>query len=622
MSDVQNNPDNYMIVISDSATAEVIAVAGEFAGTFGIIKDVGLFSEVTGLGSFIYFSVEPSLVEDYQIAVSQNGNILAIVARDNILLDEASKRLKDFGSEANFNEIGLKYNTSVVSVLSCNDGTEIGDCSIDKPNVCEITNIGRRGLDVGFNSNCGLCGCAKGFECGFDNSCVLPKPLGPFADVSVNAPISLVEGEIGEVIISVIPNKRVSGMTIGVDVSDQEGILFSEASPSASITFDDQIVWVGSSSKISSEGISVEYRFKVKSERVGELTIAGRASAEGLSNDESVSFRISMNIEAAPCVESWSCGEFSPASCPVSGERTRVCSDVNVCGTQNDKPVEREACVFQPRCVESGDADLDIFTPGSVSLEGDILSDSCAAGFAREYACDADDNRVEDSFRCDVCNIGGTACISVRSCELGETQDHSCPDGNVINDYFVCNLNGDGYVDNPRVELECPSEQSPMNDLFNSLMSDSAVSPVGIVGSVASRTDNQGMIGIAGRFGISDVRLDTEGSIENIGRSVILVGGPCVNSAVADLQSQGKFPFACSGVKGWPGGGNFKLVHHVKDAFGSGSDAIVVAGTRAEDTLALARQVRDFSSNSGLFGGIGMACENVDGAVCTSIVQN
>ncbi len=620
MEDVRSNPDGYRVVIDESATGAEIVSAGEFAGAFGLVSDVEIWNERSS-GDYVYFLIDSDLLEDYQIGVSQEGNILAVVARDVSLLDDAVESLKNFDTNIDFMEVGVRFVEGIGSVLSCDDGTEIGDCSLDKPKVCEITNVARSGLSLGFSNSCSLCGCDAGLECNsLDNLCVVPTPLGPFADIEIISPDSLVEGEKGEVVISVTPSRDVKGVTVGVDASDQASVLFSDADPSAGIAFDDQIVWVGSSSQVSSEGTSVEYRFKVKSSGVGELTIAGRASAEGLSSDESVPFSISVNIEAAPCVESWSCGEFSPASCPVSGERTRVCSDVNACGSENDKPVEFESCIYQPRCVESGDNGLDIFVAGNVSFDGSYSIDSCVLGLANDSACTDDNTLVESSFRCDVCNSAGTACVQERLCVVGDVQEFNCPDGSLISDYYVCNINGNGYERSTGVE--CPPEQAPMNDLFNSLIDDSAVSPVGIIGSAASRTDNQGLIGIAGRFGISDIRLDSEGGIENIGGPVILVGGPCVNSAVADLQSEGKFPFACSGVNGWPGGGNFRMAHHIKNAFGDGNDAVVVAGTRAEDTLALARQVRDFSSNSELFKGVGMVCEDASGSVCTSIVQN
>ncbi|MBI4895460.1 MAG: S-layer protein [Candidatus Aenigmarchaeota archaeon] len=76
-------------------------------------------------------------------------------------------------------------------------------------------------------------------------------------------------------------------------------------------------------------------------------------------------------------------------------------------------------------------------------------------------------------------------------------------------------------------------------------------------------------------------KLDSEvTSADKATKHLILVGGPCVNTLVADLNTAGKFPYSC---KSWPAR-NFGLLQVVDDAFASGKVALVVAGTRAEDT--------------------------------------
>ncbi|MFH0837008.1 MAG: S-layer protein, partial [Candidatus Aenigmatarchaeota archaeon] len=76
-------------------------------------------------------------------------------------------------------------------------------------------------------------------------------------------------------------------------------------------------------------------------------------------------------------------------------------------------------------------------------------------------------------------------------------------------------------------------------------------------------------------------KLDSEvTSADKATKNLILVGGPCVNTLVKDLSTAGKFSYSCDA---WPAR-NFGVLQVVDDAFASGKSALVVAGTRAEDT--------------------------------------
>ncbi len=93
------------------------------------------------------------------------------------------------------------------------------------------------------------------------------------------------------------------------------------------------------------------------------------------------------------------------------------------------------------------------------------------------------------------------------------------------------------------------------------------------------------------------VKLDTEVTdADKTNKDLVLVGGPCVNTLVADLATEGKFPYACDS---WPGE-NFALVKVIEDAFATGKVAVVVAGTRAQDTdlAALAIQSDKLEGNT------------------------
>ncbi|MEM5778285.1 MAG: S-layer protein [Candidatus Aenigmatarchaeota archaeon] len=77
------------------------------------------------------------------------------------------------------------------------------------------------------------------------------------------------------------------------------------------------------------------------------------------------------------------------------------------------------------------------------------------------------------------------------------------------------------------------------------------------------------------------VKLDSEvTSADKTGYDLVLVGGPCINTLVAELATAGKFPYTCAN---WPGR-DFGRVQLIADAFASGKTALVVAGTRAQDT--------------------------------------
>jgi hypothetical protein len=94
------------------------------------------------------------------------------------------------------------------------------------------------------------------------------------------------------------------------------------------------------------------------------------------------------------------------------------------------------------------------------------------------------------------------------------------------------------------------------------------------------------------------VMLDSEiGSAKNT-HDLVLVGGPCINTLVAELATAGTFDYGCAD---WPGR-DFGMVKLVNDAFASGYTALVVAGTRATDTDLAARVVQTGTGLSGITG--------------------
>ncbi len=85
------------------------------------------------------------------------------------------------------------------------------------------------------------------------------------------------------------------------------------------------------------------------------------------------------------------------------------------------------------------------------------------------------------------------------------------------------------------------------------------------------------------------VKLDSEvTSSDKANYDMVLVGGPCINTLVAELASDGSFPYSCAG---WPGR-DFGRIQLIADAFASGKTVLVIAGTRMQDTDLAARIVQ------------------------------
>ncbi len=97
----------------------------------------------------------------------------------------------------------------------------------------------------------------------------------------------------------------------------------------------------------------------------------------------------------------------------------------------------------------------------------------------------------------------------------------------------------------------------------------------------ASTTTTGGTVKEVVEITAAIAKLDNEVSAtDKTGKHLVLIGGPCKNSLVADLKTAGKFAYGCSD---WPAR-NFAVIEVVDAAFGTGKMAVVVAGTRAEDT--------------------------------------
>jgi hypothetical protein len=85
------------------------------------------------------------------------------------------------------------------------------------------------------------------------------------------------------------------------------------------------------------------------------------------------------------------------------------------------------------------------------------------------------------------------------------------------------------------------------------------------------------------------VKLDSEVTdADKANNDLVLMGGPCIDSLVQELADLGLFPYSCAD---WPGR-DFGRIDVIADAFASGYTALVISGTRWQDTDLAARIVQ------------------------------
>jgi hypothetical protein len=110
---------------------------------------------------------------------------------------------------------------------------------------------------------------------------------------------------------------------------------------------------------------------------------------------------------------------------------------------------------------------------------------------------------------------------------------------------------------------------------------------VGSDPSFSTATGTGGTVEQAVKIQNPVAKLANEVTTTSLTSDLILVGGPCANSLVADLLSDSE---QCSN---WPytTGSPAGIIKEVSDAFGSGKKALIVAGNLPEDTRALAAKV-------------------------------
>jgi hypothetical protein len=73
----------------------------------------------------------------------------------------------------------------------------------------------------------------------------------------------------------------------------------------------------------------------------------GGGGGGGSSGGTTVGGTNTSNQTTGPCVEDWICTAWTEC---VGGKKIRTCADVNRCGTNSSKPVEREVCLTSAAC--------------------------------------------------------------------------------------------------------------------------------------------------------------------------------------------------------------------------------------------------------------------------------
>ena len=56
---------------------------------------------------------------------------------------------------------------------------------------------------------------------------------------------------------------------------------------------------------------------------------------------------VAINLEV-PCDENWSCTDWGPTTCPENQTQSRTCIDINQCNTNENKPAQTKLCTYIP----------------------------------------------------------------------------------------------------------------------------------------------------------------------------------------------------------------------------------------------------------------------------------
>lgn len=89
---------------------------------------------------------------------------------------------------------------------------------------------------------------------------------------------------------------------------------------------------------------------------------------------------------AEVCVEDWSCTEWSPEACPPTSAQTRACTDLNSCGTTENRPTESRECTISA-CPDGTPYGFCSATKPGYCRDGNIIDKCSACGCDSGYEC-------------------------------------------------------------------------------------------------------------------------------------------------------------------------------------------------------------------------------------------
>jgi len=129
----------------------------------------------------------------------------------------------------------------------------------------------------------------------------------------------------------------------GLRAKDNIGFTFSGENHNAKITTvaaNYVMVEVSSDTITAQIDVGEEELFDIDGDGINDLSMTLNSI---LNNKADITLKqySSEPIDTTICTERWSCGEWSAC---VDGEKTRDCSEMNGCSTQNNKPSETESC--------------------------------------------------------------------------------------------------------------------------------------------------------------------------------------------------------------------------------------------------------------------------------------
>ncbi|MBU3958160.1 MAG: S-layer protein, partial [Nanoarchaeota archaeon] len=200
----------------------------------------------------------------------------------------------------------------------------------------------------------------------------------------------------------------------------------------------------------------------------------------------------------------------------------------------------------------------------------------------------------------------GTTASSAEASDINVTTEASAPLGagaktqeEIVDDSGVIVLTPATYTASDKVVFKVPSKALAVKAYFGKS---------GAAATTGETTTTHTVIPVT----TDVVKLDTEVmDAAALNNNVVLVGGPCVNTLVANLAASGKFPYTCDT---WPAE-NAAWVSVIQDAFQTGKVAVVVAGTRAQDTDLAALAIQ-----SGMLSGKNATSVKLTGADINSLV--